>query len=76
MSERWEIYPTDPLSARAVHVWEQRLSRGDWRVRTRAEAEMTATAGGLRLVARLTAWEGDRIIFERSYDGEVARRFV
>ena len=76
MSERWEIHPTDPLSARAVHVWEQRLSRGDWRVRTRAEAEMTATAGGLRMVARLTAWEGDRIIFERSCDGEVARRFV
>ena len=34
MSERWEIHPDDPLSARAVHVWEQRLSRGDWAVRT------------------------------------------
>ena len=75
MSERWEI-GADPLSARAVHVWEQHLWRGDWRVRTRAEAEMTGTDGQLRMVAKLTAWEGDRVIFERSFDEAVERRFV
>ena len=76
MSERWEISADDPLSARAVHVWEQRLSRGDWQVRTRAEAEMTGTATHLRMTAKLTAWEGDAVIFERSFDEEVERRFV
>jgi hypothetical protein len=76
MSELWEIHPDDPLSARAVHTWEQRLSRGDWAVRTRAETEMTATASHLRMKAVLTAWEGDQIIFTRSFDDEVARRFV
>ena len=76
MHERWEVCAEDPLSARAVHVWEQRLSRGDWAVRTRAEAEMTATATHLRMVARLTAWEGDAVIFERQFDDEVARQFV
>ncbi len=73
--ERWEI-GEGPQSARATHVWEQRLSRGDWAVRTRAEAEMTGTATHLRMVARLTAWEGDTVVFERSYDEEVERRFV
>ncbi len=76
MSELWEVHPDDPLSARAVHIWEQRLSRGDWRVRTRAETEMTGTATHLRMKARLTAWEGDEVVFERSFDEEVARRFV
>ena len=75
MTERWEI-GTDPLSAKAVHVWEQRLSRGDWAVRTVAKAEMTSDATHLRMVARLTAWEGDRLIFEHGHDEKVARRFV
>ena len=76
MTERWEIDPADPLQARARHVWEQRQSRGDWRIRTRAEAEMTGTADLLHMTARLTAWEGDTVIFDRSFDESVPRRFV
>lgn len=76
LTERWEIRPDDPLSARATHVWEQRLSRGAWAVRTRAEAEMTATATGLRMQAKLTAWEGEAVVFERTWDEETPRRFV
>jgi putative CocE/NonD family hydrolase len=76
MSELWEISPGDPLSARAVHVWEQRLSRGDWSVKTRAEAEMTCSATHLRMKARLIAFEGDHVVFERNFDDEVPRRFV
>ena len=76
MTERWEIRPDDPLSARAVHVWEQVRARGDWRIRTRAEAEMTASATHLRMKARLTAWEGDTQVFSRDWDDEVPRHFV
>jgi putative CocE/NonD family hydrolase len=75
MSERWEI-GAEPGSARAVHVWEQRIWRGAWAVRTRAEAEMTGDVGHLRMTARLTAWEGDEVVFERSFDEEVERRYV
>ena len=74
--ELWEVQADDPLSARAVQVWEQRLSRGDWSVKTRAEAEMTASATHLRMTARLTAWEGAAIIYHRQFDDEVRRRFV
>ena len=38
--------------------------------------EMTGTATHLRMVARLTAWEGEVQVFERSFDEEVERRFV
>ncbi|HCY99150.1 MAG: peptidase S15 [Rhodobacterales bacterium RIFCSPHIGHO2_02_FULL_62_130] len=76
MSELWYIHPDDPLSARAVHTWEQRLSRGDWAVKTYANAEMTASATHLNMKATLTAWEGDQVIFTRSFDDKVPRRFV
>ena len=76
MSERWEIRPEDPLSAKAVHIWEQRLSRGAWSVRTRAEAEMTGTGTELRHRAVLRAWEGETLVFERMWDDRVPRRFV
>ena len=75
MTERWEI-GADPLSARAVHTWEQRLSRGDWQVRTEAWAEMTGTATHLRMRARLLAFEGGREVFRRDWDETVDRRFV
>ena len=76
MTERWEIHPDDPLTAFARHTWEQRLSRGDWSVRTVAEAEMTGTATHLRMTATLRAWEGEALIFERTWDDSVPRRFV
>ena len=76
MTERWEVHPDDPLSAVATHTWEQRLSRGDWRVRTEVWARMTATATHLCLDARLTAWEGDREVFQRDFKDEVTRDFV
>jgi len=45
-------------------------------VKTVAWAEMTATATAFRMVARLQAYEGEALIFERHFDEEVARRFV
>jgi hypothetical protein len=76
MTERWEIDPKDPGKAHARHVWEQRLSCGDWRVRTRAEAEMTGTRDHLRMTARLTAWEGDAVVFDRKFEDLTERKFI
>ncbi|HSF64167.1 MAG TPA: CocE/NonD family hydrolase [Paracoccaceae bacterium] len=76
MAERWAIHPDDPLCARAEITWEQRLSRGDWSVRTRAEVRMTATATHLRMTAALTAWHGDDRVFHRLWDDSVPRDWV
>lgn len=75
-AERWEIDPKDPLSARATIAWEQRRAREGWKIRTRAEAEMTATATQLVYKARLTAWEGETQIFDRTWQEAVERRCV
>jgi hypothetical protein len=76
LTERWEIHPDDPQAAKATHVWEQRLSRGNWAVRTTAWAEMTGTATDMVMRARLTAWEGDVQVFDREWHDAVKRRFV
>ena len=76
LTERWEIMPDDPLSARVHHLWEQAHARGAWRIKTRAEAEMTATATHFVIKARLTAWESDVILFDKEFADQVPRRFV
>ena len=76
MAESWSILPDDPLSAKVVIRCEQRLARGNWRVRTLVETEMTATAEDLRMQARLTAWEGDHVVFSQACVEDVERRFV
>ncbi len=75
MSERWAVHPCDPLSATATHTWEQRLSRGDWRVRTHVTATQTCTATHLRIIAKVRAWEGESLVFERVFDDRVSREF-
>jgi putative CocE/NonD family hydrolase len=76
MTERWSIRPDDPLSARVEIVWEQRLSRGDWQVRTRAETVMDGDARALAIRSRLTAREGEAVVFDRSDDERVPRKFL
>jgi predicted acyl esterase len=76
MTERWTIRGDDPLSASVAIVWEQRLSRGDWQVRTRAETQMTGTADTLTIRSRLTAWEGGVQVFDRTDEDRVPRAFV
>jgi uncharacterized protein len=74
--ERWTVHPGDPLSAEAEITWEQRLSRGDWSVRTLARSRMTASATDLHLTAELVAWEGTAEVFRRVWDEKVPREVI
>jgi uncharacterized protein len=76
LCERWEIHPGDPLSATATHTWQQRLSRGDWHVRTDVTATQTCTATHLHLTAHIRAYDADVLIFERHFNDAVPRTFV
>ena len=76
MTERWSILPDDPLSARVDITWEQRLSRGDWSVRTEARSEMWGDATHLHFASRLLAWDGDRLVLDRAGTQAVPRSFV
>jgi len=76
MREVWRIHPDDPLSARVEITYEQRLSRGDWSVRTRAEARLESAPDALRHSARLEAWEGETRAFTREYFDNTQRDHV
>jgi hypothetical protein len=76
VEETWTIHPDDPLCASAVIRWEQRLSRGDWRVRTEVLAEQWGDATDLHMRARVRAWEGDRLVHDRQLHDRVPRHLV
>lgn len=74
--ESHEIDPGDPCSARIKTHWTQTLERGDWRVRTETFSEMTCDKKNFHLSARLEAYEGDSVFFEKSWQHTVRRKFV
>lgn len=76
--EVYTIDLSDPLSARAKTHWTQTLSRDDgWAVRTETFQEMWADATHFHVRARIEAYEGDELVFEKDWDDEtVPRRLV
>ncbi len=76
MREVWTIHPDDPLCASVKIEWYQHLERNDWRVRTRAVAQMHGTASDLVMTARLEAWEGEALILARDWAESVPRAQV
>jgi hypothetical protein len=63
----------DPLSARVETLREVEYLRGDWRVRTDERMTVTCELDSFRVVASLTAFEGDEPICERSWDERIPR---
>ncbi|WP_151719536.1 CocE/NonD family hydrolase [Gemmobacter serpentinus] len=74
--ELWRIHPDDPLSARVEIRYEQRLSRGDWQVRTEAVSTLESAPTELRHHARLTAWEGETQALTREFFDNTPRDHV
>ena len=71
--EWYSIHPGDPLSAEMRTHWTETLSRGDWAVRTETFAGMTSDAGHFHLTARIEAWEGEEMIFEKKFERKIPR---
>lgn len=71
--ETWSIHPDDPLSARGVTHWTEENRRGDWAVRTETYGEMWSDATTFYLKARLEAYEGDTLVFEKDESFEIPR---
>ena len=74
--EWWDIHPDDPLSARGRTHWSDLLQRGDWILRTETMTEMWSDADTFHLTARIEAYEGDVLIFEKSMQHSIARDLV
>jgi hypothetical protein len=71
--EWYSIHPDDPLSAEMRTHWTEKLSRGDWVVRTETFAGMTSNATHFHLTARIEAWEGEEMIFEKEFERKIRR---
>jgi len=76
LREVWRIHPDDPLSATVEVTYDQRLSRGEWSVRTRAVSRLESAPTHLRHSARLDAWEGENLALTREFFDNTPRDHV
>ncbi len=73
ITERFTINDDEPGSARAELHHSTVSRRDDWSVRVETRTRLTATNGEFRLEASLEAFEGERRVFDRTWDRRVPR---
>ena len=71
--EDWRIRADDPLSAEVRIDWEETLDRDDWKVRTRCHATLWSSSDMWHARGRITAFEGNQVVFEREFASDVPR---
>ncbi|NDV53027.1 CocE/NonD family hydrolase [Salipiger sp. PrR003] len=71
--ETYSFSGTDWRSFKGHVVWDLDMSRGDWRMSSRTETEMTATATHFVIKAKLVAKEGETIAHEQEWFCEIPR---
>ncbi|HUF55604.1 MAG TPA: CocE/NonD family hydrolase [Thermohalobaculum sp.] len=74
--ERYSATGDDLATVTGETAWEMGLARGDWRIRTVTETRLTATPDDFRVEARLRAWDGGALAFEREWDERIERDLV
>jgi hypothetical protein len=75
-TDRFSIRADDPNSAMTSAEWSKTYVRGDWRARVVTVATVRALRDVFRIQATLSAYDGDELFFERSWDEDVARDLV
>lgn len=71
--ESWAIDPTDPLSMTGTSVWTCDMKRDRWSVRTVSTAKLACTATDWLISASVLAYDGDRKIFEKTFENAIPR---
>jgi uncharacterized protein len=74
--ERYSVANDDPASLTGYTEWNIGLSRGEWATRSLTETTLTSDARNFRIQARLRAWLADDLVFERTWDELIPRKFV
>ncbi|MEM7426456.1 MAG: CocE/NonD family hydrolase C-terminal non-catalytic domain-containing protein, partial [Pseudomonadota bacterium] len=73
--ETHTIEEGDPLSARSKTHWTQTFSRDDgWSIRTETFQEMWADDTHFYITARIEAYEGEDLVFEKDWSDETVPR--
>lgn len=71
--ETYSIAADDPLSAVSECRWTMQRRRGDWSVRTETATRLTADATHFHITGSLAAYEGDKLVLERSWKESIER---
>ncbi|MBM1310932.1 CocE/NonD family hydrolase [Sulfitobacter mediterraneus] len=71
--ENWSIHPDDPASARGTCHWTDELQKGDIRMRTETRCEMWSDSTKFHLTARIEAFEGNDLIYQRDVEDSIDR---
>ncbi|RSK32629.1 CocE/NonD family hydrolase [Bhargavaea beijingensis] len=66
----------DPLSAKVECDWTLDVGRGDWQTHLVTKSVMTADENNYYLTNRLTAYEGDKEVFDKTWEAEIPRDFT
>jgi len=72
-TETFKVREGDPLSVHQHFVTETEFQRGDWRVRVLTESQMTADSTHFHLSNQMNAYEGDALVFSKSWTRDVPR---
>ena len=73
VSEHWHVDQNDPSTANVDIEWTRQMGRGDWMVRTEVSTKMQGCKEGFTFEQRLCAYEGDKLVFERTMKDSIAR---
>ncbi|WP_120503644.1 CocE/NonD family hydrolase [Sulfitobacter mediterraneus] len=71
--ENWSVHPNDPASARGTCHWTDELQKGDIHLRTETRCEMWSDSTKFHLTARIEAFEGNDLIYQRDVEDSIDR---
>lgn len=71
--ETWTISPADPLSMTGTMTWTCDMQRESWSVRTVSTANIACSATEWLISARVIAYDGERQLFEKSFEKAIPR---
>ena len=67
------IQEGDPNSSVWQLRWFSKLSRGAWDTTTESTLELSSSADEFRIKESMTAWEGEKVVFEKAWDHKIKR---
>ncbi|WP_168927479.1 CocE/NonD family hydrolase [Nitrincola alkalilacustris] len=73
IKETYSLNPDNPLSAKMEAEWEYEVGRGRWQTRTVTWSQLTSDAEKFYIKARLQAFEGDQLFFEKEWESSILR---
>ncbi|SFB53958.1 hypothetical protein SAMN03159496_04840 [Rhizobium sp. NFR07] len=71
--ETWSISPDDPLSMTGISTWTCDMKRARWSVRTISTAKIACTATDWLISASVFAYDGEKQIFEKTFEKAIPR---